>query len=80
MFENLFDLKEAKNTNILISGANHSGKTRLACGIASMLYKLGYQVQVIDISGIWKSISDLPYYTKVYNCNVLLNYGLKIKH
>lgn len=74
MFETLFDLEQAKRTNLLISGANHSGKTRLACGIASMLYKLGYTVQVIDVSGVWKNISDLPFYAKVYNFNGELTY------
>ncbi len=68
-FENLFDLDEARKTNILLSGANASGKTRLSCAIASMLYKLGYTVIVIDISGVWKKISDLPYYTKPYKFN-----------
>jgi len=66
-FENLFDLSEAFKTNILISGANASGKTRLSCAIASMLHRLGYKVLVFDVSGIWKSVSDLPYYTKYYH-------------
>ena len=65
-FENLFDLKEAKKTNLLISGANASGKTRLACAISSMLNRLGYKVVVIDVSGIWKTISDLPFVVKAY--------------
>jgi len=65
-FENLFELEQAKDTNILISGANASGKTRLACGIASTLHKLGFQVIVIDVSGIWKTVSDLPYFAKAY--------------
>lgn len=66
-FENLFDLEEAKKTNILVSGANASGKTLLSCGIASMLHRLGYRVLVFDISGAWKRISNLPYYSKVYD-------------
>jgi len=53
-FETLFDLVEAKKTNILISGANASGKIRLGCAIASMLHKLGYTVIAIDVSGAWK--------------------------
>jgi hypothetical protein len=68
-FENLFDLDEARKTNILLSGANASGKTRLACAVASMLHSLGYTVIVIDVSGVWKKISDLPYYTKPYKFN-----------
>jgi hypothetical protein len=68
-FENLFKLDEARKTNILLSGANASGKTRLSCAIASMLHSLGYTVIVIDVSGVWKKISDLPYYTKAYKFN-----------
>jgi len=68
-FENLFDLKEAKKTNILISGANASGKTRLACAISSMLNRLGYKVVVIDVSGVWKTVSDLPKLIKAYKFN-----------
>ena len=64
-FESLFDLETAKQTNLLISGANHSGKTLLACGIASVLNKLGYKVIVLDVSGKWKEVSDLPYYSIV---------------
>lgn len=66
-FENLFDLSEAFKTNILVSGANASGKTRLSCAISSMLHRLGYRVLVFDVSGVWKSVSDLPYYTKYYD-------------
>lgn len=67
-FDNLFELEEAKKQNILVSGANNSGKTRLACGIASMLKTFG-TVQVYDVSGVWKRISDLPYYSKAYKMN-----------
>lgn len=65
-FENLFELEQAKDTNILVSGANASGKTRLACGIASILHRLGFKVIVIDVSGAWKTVSDLPFYAKAY--------------
>lgn len=64
-FENLFDLQLAKQTNLLISGANHSGKTLLASGIASVLNRLGYKVIVLDVSGKWKQVSDLPYYSLI---------------
>jgi len=74
-FENLFDLEEAKKQNILVSGCNQIGKTRLACAIASMLHKLGYTVIAIDVSGKWKRVSDLPYYSKVYKVNGELVYA-----
>jgi hypothetical protein len=64
-FEDLFNLEQAKKTNILVSGSNASGKTLLTCGIASMLHKLGYQVLVFDVSGAWKKKSDLPYFSRV---------------
>lgn len=73
-FENLFDLKQAFKTNILVSGANSSGKTRLSCGIVSMLHKLGYRVLAFDVSGIWKHVSDLPNYAKVYRIQNSLAY------
>lgn len=67
-FDNLFELEEAKKQNILLSGANSSGKTRLSCGIASMLKTFG-TVQVYDVSGIWKNLSDLPHYSKANKVN-----------
>jgi len=60
-----FDEKQALLSNLLISGANASGKTRLACSIASKFYQSGYTVIVIDVSGTWKNLSDLPYFVKV---------------
>jgi len=53
---------------LLVSGANSSGKSRLSCAIASMLYKMMHACRVIafDTSGIRKTISDLPNLAKVY--------------
>lgn len=64
--EGFFNVDEALRQNTLISGSNGSGKTRLACGLASTLYKMGFRVVVFDLSGIWKKISDLPFYTRAY--------------
>jgi hypothetical protein len=61
----LFDFEEAKKSNILISGANHSGKTRLACAIASILHRIGWKITVFDSSSVWKSVSDIPFYYEV---------------
>ena len=64
-----FDIAEARKSSILVSGANASGKTLLSASIASNFYKLGYTVIVIDVSGVWKNLSDLPYYVKVIKVN-----------
>lgn len=56
-----FNLNEAINENILISGCNRSGKSNLAMNVASILQTLG-QVIVVDSSGIWKRKSDIPLY------------------
>jgi hypothetical protein len=74
-FENLFDLDEAIKTNILISGSNHTGKTSLACGISSMLHKLGFRVRVFDTSGAWRKQSDLPQFSKAYRFDKQTLYG-----
>ena len=60
-----FDIEEAKKSNILISGSNHTGKTRLACGIASLLKYFDWRVIVFDNSGAWRESSDLPFVVTV---------------
>ncbi|WGM89557.1 MAG: hypothetical protein NUK63_00065 [Candidatus Bathyarchaeum tardum] len=60
-----FIVEVSKNTNILLSGANNSGKTSLACSIASRLHKIGFTCIVLDVSGTWKNVSDLPHYSKI---------------
>lgn len=55
-----FELELSRKSNLCIFGFNGCGKTRLACSIASMLNKQGFQVVVFDSVGIWKQISDLP--------------------
>ena len=64
--EGFFNVDEALQQNTLISGSNNSGKTRLACGLASTLYKMGFKIITFDTSGVWKKISDLPFYTTAY--------------
>ena len=59
-FYDLLDLEECKASNILVSGTNKTGKSRLACGVASVLQSLGWKVIAFDNSGSWKSISDIP--------------------
>lgn len=60
-----FDMREAQKGNLLISGANHSGKTRLACGLVSTLSKFGWQVKVFDTTSVWKEVSDLDQYVTI---------------
>jgi len=62
----LFDWEDlAKKSNILVSGTNNTGKTRLACRLASTMQNLGWKVIAFDNSGVWKTISDIPYYVKI---------------
>jgi len=59
MFSIPFDLDEAKKSNVLISGTNHSGKSRLSAGICSLLTRFNWQIVVFDNSSVWREISDL---------------------
>jgi len=56
-----FDIAEAKKSNVLISGTNNTGKSRLASGICSILKHFDWSLIVLDNSGIWREISDLPF-------------------
>jgi hypothetical protein len=60
-----FDLREQETSNTLISGANKTGKSRLACGIASILQNFNWRIVVFDNSGIWKRISDVPTFHRI---------------
>lgn len=66
MFNVSFDFDEAKKGNTLITGSNQIGKSRLACGIASMLQSRQWQVIAFDNSGKWKEASDIPNRFKIY--------------
>lgn len=71
----LFDWQDlAKKSNILVSGTNNTGKTRLACALASIMLNLGWKVITFDNSGVWKTISNIPYYVKI----VKVGYGFPI--
>ena len=60
-----FDIPEAQTSNILVSGANKTGKSRLACGICSILQTINWRIVAFDNTGIWKQISDLPIFYSV---------------
>jgi len=57
-----FDCDLMQKSNLLISGSNHSGKTRLASMIASILRTFNWQIVVLDNSGAWIESSDLDFY------------------
>lgn len=59
-FYDLLDYEECQASNILVSGTNRTGKSRLAYAIASVLQSLNWKVLAFDNSGTWKSISDIP--------------------
>jgi len=59
-FDIAFNIDEAKESNILVSGSNHTGKSRLSAGICSILQTFNWKVVAVDNTGIWKEISDIP--------------------
>ncbi|MCK4222872.1 hypothetical protein KAX01_01120 [Candidatus Bathyarchaeota archaeon] len=69
-----FDVKEAQKSNILVNGANHTGKSRLACGLCSVLQTIDWKIVVFDNVGIWRQISDAPIFYRIRNAR---NYDLE---
>lgn len=59
-FQICFDMQLATESNILVSGTNKTGKSRLACGICSLLQYFNWKLIVFDNSGVWPEISDIP--------------------
>ncbi|KPV63071.1 MAG: AAA-like domain protein [Candidatus Bathyarchaeota archaeon BA2] len=57
-----FDIPEQQKSNTLIVGTNSTGKSRLACGIASILQNLDWRIIVFDNVGNYQKISDVPFY------------------
>ena len=64
-----FDIEEQEDSNNLITGANKTGKSRLACGIASVLQTFDWKIRVFDNVGIWKKISDIPVFYMITKRN-----------
>ena len=60
-----FSVQEAKKSNILLTGTNQQGKTRLAMAIADELVHADWQVIVFDNVGHWKTKSNIPNYFQV---------------
>jgi len=71
----LFDWEHlVKKSNILVSGTNATGKSRLAMALASTMINLGWKLIVFDNSGVWKTVSDVPNYVKITD----VSYGYEI--
>jgi len=64
-FDIPFDIQEAMKSNILVSGTNHTGKSRLACGICSVLQTFNWKIVAFDNTGIYQKISDIPFFYRL---------------
>ena len=69
-----FDIEEAQKSNILISGTNHTGKSRLGCNITSILQNFNWRIICFDNTGVRREISDLPVWCQVTEQDVNLAY------
>lgn len=69
-FDIPFDIEEAQKSNILISGTNHTGKSRLASGLCSILQTINWKIVCFDNTGVWRQISDLPRFYQVTEQNI----------
>ena len=65
-----FDIEEAQKSNILISGTNHTGKSRLACGLCSILQTINWKIVCFDNTGVWRQVSDMPRFYQVTERNI----------
>lgn len=59
------DIEECKRSNILITGTNQVGKSRLAMALSDILMVNNWHVIVFDTVGHWKEQSNIPYFYKV---------------
>lgn len=59
------DIDECKRTNVMISGTNSSGKSLTAMAISDKLMLNGFQIYVIDSTGVWRKKSSIPSYWQV---------------
>lgn len=71
-----FDIPEMQTSNLLVSGANRTGKSRLSAGICSILQNIDWKIVAFDNVGIWKEISDIP---KFYQVRESRNYNEESK-
>jgi hypothetical protein len=73
-FDIPFNIEEAQRSNILISGTNHTGKSRLASNVTSILQNFSWKIVCFDNTGVWREISDLPIWCQVTEQDVNLAY------
>lgn len=59
------DIAECKRSNIMVSGTNATGKSLTAMAISDRLMLNGFQIYVVDSTGIWKQKSSIPLYWRV---------------
>ena len=62
-------ISELKRSNVLVTGLNQTGKTRLVMGITEHVRHLGlnenFRVIVFDVVGHWKKISSIPFFVEI---------------
>jgi len=58
-------LSECKRSNILVTGTNQTGKSRLSMALSDILMKHGFQILVFDNVGHWRQQSSVRTYFEV---------------
>lgn len=61
----MIDVEEARKSNMLVTGTNQQGKSRLAMALSDVLMRKGWQVIVFDNVGHWKTKSSVRTYFQV---------------
>lgn len=59
------DVEEARKSNLLVTGTNQQGKSKLVMALSDKLIRQGWQVVVFDNVGIWKKQSSMRAYYEV---------------
>lgn len=62
--------EELKRSNVLVTGTNQQGKSRLAMAISDKLMREEWQILVFDNVGHWKNVSSIPCYVQVSENNL----------
>jgi len=63
-------LEELKKSNVLVTGTNQQGKSRLAMAISDKLISEEWQILIFDNVGHWKNTSSIPYYIQISENNL----------
>jgi len=59
------DVEEARKSNMLVTGTNQQGKSRLAMALSDVLMRQGWQVIIFDCVGHWRTKSSVGTYFQV---------------